>query len=74
MASLFESTEPSFKIDKATYDKKVPSLRKGLLDAQFDIAATKWFEIVIVGGGIDDAGPVNFGGRYSDRYASTDWI
>ena len=53
---MFESAELGHKIDKATYDKEVPKLREALLDAQFDFAAAKKFEVVILVGGVDGAG------------------
>ncbi|MBI5938344.1 MAG: polyphosphate:AMP phosphotransferase [Betaproteobacteria bacterium] len=53
---MFESAELGHKIDKATYDKEVPKLREALLDVQFDFAAAKKFETVILVGGVDGAG------------------
>lgn len=53
---MFESAEIGHKIDKATYDKQVPALREALLDAQFDLAQAKKFQVVILIGGVDGAG------------------
>ncbi len=53
---MFESAELGHKIDKATYDKEVPKLREALLDVQFDFAAAKKFEAIILVGGVDGAG------------------
>ena len=53
---MFESAELGHKIDKATYDKEVPELRKELLDAQFDLAEQARFPVIILVGGVDGAG------------------
>ena len=53
---MFESAELGHKIDKATYDKEVPKLRKALLDAQFDLAEQAKFPVIILVGGVDGAG------------------
>lgn len=53
---MFESAELGHKIDKATYDKEVPKLRKELLDAQFDLAVQAKFPVIILVGGVDGAG------------------
>ena len=53
---MFESAELGHKIDKATYDKEVPNLRKELLDAQFDLAEKAKFPVIILVGGVDGAG------------------
>jgi polyphosphate:AMP phosphotransferase len=53
---MFESAELGHKIDKATYDKEVPILRKELLDAQFDLAEQARFPVIILVGGVDGAG------------------
>ncbi|TCS73312.1 polyphosphate:AMP phosphotransferase [Sulfuritortus calidifontis] len=53
---MFESAELGHQIDKAVYDKEVPKLREALLDAQFDLAAAKKFEVIILVGGVDGAG------------------
>jgi len=53
---MFESAELGHTIDKATYDKEVPNLRKELLDAQFDLAEKARFPVIILVGGVDGAG------------------
>jgi polyphosphate:AMP phosphotransferase len=53
---MFESAELGHKIDKATYDAEVPKLRVDLLDAQFDLAKTARFPVIILIGGVDGAG------------------
>jgi polyphosphate:AMP phosphotransferase len=53
---MFESAELGHQIDKAVYSKEVPKLREALLDAQFDFAAAKKFEVIILVGGVDGAG------------------
>ncbi len=53
---MFESAELGHKIDKKTYKKEVPELRKSLLDAQFDLAENSSFPVIILAGGVDGAG------------------
>jgi AMP-polyphosphate phosphotransferase len=53
---MFESAELGHKIDKATYDKEMPKLREGLLNAQFDLAEKAKFPVIILVGGVDGAG------------------
>ncbi len=53
---MFESAELGHKIDKKTYDTQAPKLREALLDAQFDLAQSKAFQVVILIGGVDGAG------------------
>ncbi|MFH1008436.1 MAG: polyphosphate:AMP phosphotransferase, partial [Candidatus Latescibacterota bacterium] len=53
---MFESAELGQKIDKETYDRKVPKLRADLLNAQYDLSVQKRFPIIIVVGGVDGAG------------------
>ncbi len=53
---MFESAELGHKVDKASYRREEPELRARLLDAQFDLATTKRFAVVIVLGGVDGAG------------------
>ena len=53
---MFESAELGHKINKVTYDKEVPNLRKELLDAQFDLAEKSKFPVIILVGGVDGAG------------------
>lgn len=53
---MFESAELGHKIDKATYARELPALREALLDAQFDLAQTARFPVLILVGGLDGAG------------------
>ncbi|MCX7628590.1 MAG: polyphosphate:AMP phosphotransferase [Methylophilaceae bacterium] len=53
---MFESAELGHKIDKETYKKEVPALREALLDAQYDLAETKSFPVILLIGGVDGAG------------------
>src|SRR4051812_5270336 len=53
---MFESAEIGHKIDKATYARELPDLRNALLDAQFDLAESKAFQVIILIGGVDGAG------------------
>ena len=53
---MFESAELGHKVDKKTYDKEAPKLREALLDAQFDLAQTRAFQVIILIGGVDGAG------------------
>ncbi len=53
---MFESAELGHKIDKATYDKEVPTLREALLNAQFDLSQKGKFPVIILAGGVDGAG------------------
>jgi AMP-polyphosphate phosphotransferase len=72
---MFESAELGHKIDKATYDAEVPRLRVDLLDAQFDLAKTAKFPVIILIGGVDGAGrgeSVNLLNEWLDpRYVQT---
>jgi polyphosphate:AMP phosphotransferase len=53
---MFESAELGHKVDKATYDREEPRLREALLNAQYDLAQSKRFPVIIVIGGVDGAG------------------
>jgi polyphosphate kinase 2 (PPK2 family) len=53
---MFESAELGHAMDKETYDKEVPELRKALLDAQYDLKERPCFPVIIVIGGVDGAG------------------
>ena len=53
---MFESAELGHKIDKSTYKQQVPALREALLDAQFELAQTARFPVIILIGGLDGAG------------------
>ncbi|MFO0615387.1 MAG: polyphosphate:AMP phosphotransferase [Polyangiaceae bacterium] len=53
---MFESAELGHKIDKATFDAEEPALRRVLLDAQAELAASKKFSVLILINGVDGAG------------------
>ena len=53
---MFETAEVGHHIDKETYAVEVPLLRTALLDAQFDLAQSRKFPVVLVIGGVDGAG------------------
>jgi len=53
---MFESAELGHKVDKERYKREEPLLREQLLDAQFDLAATKAFPVIIMIGGVDAGG------------------
>ncbi len=53
---MFESAELGHRIDKATYDKQVPSLRADLLDAQFDLGELGKYQVIILVNGVNGAG------------------
>jgi len=52
---MFESAELGHKIDKATYDKEVPTLREALLEDQLDLAKAVSFQVIFLIGGVGDA-------------------
>lgn len=72
---MFESAELGHKIDKATYEAEVPTLRAALLDAQLDMATLAAFPVIILIGGVDGAGrgeTVNMLNEWMDpRYLQT---
>ena len=53
---MFESAELGHKISKDVWEKEVPDLREGLLDAQLDLLQSKQFPVIILIAGIDSAG------------------
>src|SRR5436190_9847376 len=53
---MFESAELGHEIDRKTYAREMPKLREALLDAQFDLAESKSFQVIILIGGVDGAG------------------
>jgi AMP-polyphosphate phosphotransferase len=53
---MFESAELGHKIDKETYDAEEPVLRLSLLEAQFTLAKTRDFPVIVLIGGVDGAG------------------
>ena len=53
---MFESAELGHRVDKATYAQEVPALREALLNAQFDLHASRKFPVLILIAGLDGAG------------------
>lgn len=53
---MFESAEIEHSLDKKVFKRKAPKLREALLDAQFDLAEKKPFEVVILIAGLAAAG------------------
>lgn len=53
---MFESAELGHQIAKEVYQREVPLLREALLDAQFDLAKTNKFPVIILIAGVDGAG------------------
>ncbi|MBE0612218.1 MAG: polyphosphate:AMP phosphotransferase [Burkholderiales bacterium] len=53
---MFESAELGHKITKQVYARQEPKLREALLNAQFDLAQTRKFPVLILIGGVDGAG------------------
>ncbi|HET9701747.1 MAG TPA: polyphosphate:AMP phosphotransferase [Burkholderiales bacterium] len=53
---MFESAELGHRISKATYDREEPGLREALLNAQYDLAQSRRFPVIILVGGVDGAG------------------
>jgi AMP-polyphosphate phosphotransferase len=53
---MFESAELGHQISKEIYKQEVPPLRKAMLDAQFELAESKAFPVIIIIAGVDGAG------------------
>jgi AMP-polyphosphate phosphotransferase len=53
---MFESAELGHEIDKATYEKELPALRRELLDAQLELVEKKTFPVIVLIGGVDGSG------------------
>lgn len=53
---MFESAELGHRIDKRTYERAEPKLRETLLNAQYDLAQSATFPVLILIGGVDGAG------------------
>lgn len=53
---MFESAELGHCIDKEVYKNAVPQLREDLLDAQFELAQSRRFQVIILIGGVDGSG------------------
>ena len=58
---VFESAALEHAIDKATFKKQEPGLREALLNAQFDLYASKAFPVIILLGGLDGSGKEEIG-------------
>ncbi|MEO7328034.1 MAG: polyphosphate:AMP phosphotransferase [Minicystis sp.] len=56
---MFESAELGHTVDEERYAKEVPALRAALLDAQYELLASKKFSLVIVVAGVDGGGKGN---------------
>lgn len=53
---MFESAELGHQISKVIYKKEAAKLREMLLDAQFDLAESKAFPVIVLIAGVDGAG------------------
>src|SRR5690242_14443668 len=53
---MFESAELGHTIDEATFKREVPTLRKDLLDAQYDLLQSRKCPVIILIAGVDCAG------------------
>ena len=53
---MFESAELGNAIDKATFKAEVPGLREALLNAQFDLAQSRRFPVIVILSGADGSG------------------
>lgn len=53
---MFESAELGHHISKEIYKQEVPALREALLEAQYDLAESSKFPVIILIGGVDGAG------------------
>lgn len=53
---MFESADLRHHVAKATYKREETTLREGLLDAQFDLAAQRRFSVLILIAGVEGAG------------------
>jgi AMP-polyphosphate phosphotransferase len=53
---MFESAELGHSISRKSFERKVPSLRANLLDAQYDLSQVANFPVIILIGGVDGAG------------------
>ena len=54
---MLESAEIGQKLDKAEYEGLLPALRKDLRDAQYELARSAGFSVVVVVAGMAGAGP-----------------
>jgi polyphosphate:AMP phosphotransferase len=53
---MFDNAEIAHEVDKATYKKREPVLRRQLLEAQYDLLRQARFPALILIGGVDGAG------------------
>ena len=53
---MFESAELGHAIDEETYEREVPALREGLLEAQYELKQQGRFPVIILINGIEGAG------------------
>jgi polyphosphate:AMP phosphotransferase len=53
---MFETAELRSRIDKATYEQLLPSLRSNLLRVQNELYESKKFPVIVIIGGVDGAG------------------
>lgn len=53
---MFESAELGHRIPKEVWEREVPPLREALLDAQYDLAASKRFPVILLIAGVDGSG------------------
>ncbi|MBC6439094.1 MAG: polyphosphate:AMP phosphotransferase [Rhodospirillales bacterium] len=53
---MFEAAELGHRIDKKTYKAEQPALREALLKAQFKLAESRAFPVIILIGGVDGTG------------------
>jgi AMP-polyphosphate phosphotransferase len=54
---MLESAEIGQKLDKAEYEGLLPALRQDLRDAQYELARSAGFSVVVVVAGMAGAGP-----------------
>lgn len=73
---MFESAELGHKVDKETWQRRLPVLREALLDAQFDLLDSGHTAVVVLIGGVEGAGKgevVNLLNEWMDpRYIRTE--
>lgn len=65
---MFEDAELGHTVDKTTYDRELPALRDGLLEAQFQLVKARRFPVVILMGGVEG------GGRSETVNSITSWM
>lgn len=56
---MFESAELEHAIDKASFEEEYPKLRTELLDAQFDLIASKQFPVILIVAGMEGTGVID---------------